>query len=206
MRSKIEELNRAIDDYADEECDEKKVKELSAAGDDAIRDVTDWLEELEQAWDLIKTREILLLDKIRKTVDPFQEEEDRCTFEFLQQVAPLSSLPQKKAVEVLVEELLAPEIQQGLPKPVFSTDEVHSYLLGKFSNLSRTTEEWVQKLEQAAAVRLGGTRHRYSVLVARRSQESGAIPPATHCFAPRLPDDTGDGQGVPGQPGFVHHP
>ena len=151
MLSKIEEMNCAIDAYADEECDKRKVKELSEAGDDAIRNVTGWLEKLEQAWDIIKTRKVLLLDKIRRTVDPFQEEDDdKYIFEFLQ-VAPLNGLPQKKAVEVLVEELLAPEIQQGLPKPVFTTDEVRSYLLGKFGNLSRTIEDWVRKLEQAAA-------------------------------------------------------
>ena len=68
-------------------------------------------------------------------------------------------------MEVLVEELLSPEIQQGLSKPVFTIDEIRSYLLGKFGNLSRTIEVWVQKLEQAAAARLKGTRHRYDALV-----------------------------------------
>ena len=92
-----------------------------------------------------------MLDEIRRNIDPFQEEDDRCVYEFLQQIAPLAGLPQKRAVEILVEELLFPELQQGLPKPVFTVDEVCSYLLGKFGNLTRIIEDWVRELEQASA-------------------------------------------------------
>ena len=100
------------------------------------------------------------MDNIRRKVEPFQEEDDRCIFEFLQQIAPLDGLPQRMAVKMLTEELLAPEIQRRLPKPVFSVDEVRSHLLGEFGNLTRTIEDWVRRLELDAAARLGGTRHR----------------------------------------------
>ena len=112
MRSKIMEMNHAIDAYAVVECDEREIKKLS---DNAISDVTDWLEELEQAWDIIRTRDILLMEEIRRKVELFQEEDNRCIFEFLQQIAPLDGLPHRMAVEMLTEELLAPEIQRGLP-------------------------------------------------------------------------------------------
>ena len=61
-----------------------------------------------------------MMDEIRRNIDPFQEEDDRSVFVFLQQIAPLACLPQKKAAEVLVEELLSSELQQGLPKPVLT--------------------------------------------------------------------------------------
>ena len=48
---------------------------------------------------------------------------------------------------------------------MFSVDEVRSYLLEKFGNLTQIIEDWVLELEQAAAARRGGTRHRYSALV-----------------------------------------
>ena len=83
MRSRIEEMNHAIDAYGDAECNEREIKKLSEEGDNAINDVTDWLEELEQAWDLIRTRDILLIEEFRRKVEPFQEEDDRCIFEFL---------------------------------------------------------------------------------------------------------------------------
>ena len=68
-----------------------------------------------------------MLEGVRKTVDPFQEKDDRCVHEFLQQIAPLAGLPQRRAVEILTEELLSPELQQGLPKPVFTIDEVRLF-------------------------------------------------------------------------------
>ena len=83
MRFTIEEMNHAIDAYADVECNEQEIMQLSEEGDQAISYVTDWLEELEQAWNPIRTRDVLLMDTIRKKVEPFQEEDDRCIFEFL---------------------------------------------------------------------------------------------------------------------------
>ena len=83
MLSKIKEMNCAIDAYIDEECDEREIKKVSETGDTAIRVAIGWLEELEQALDIIRTRDILLLDEIRRNVDPFQEENDRCVIEFL---------------------------------------------------------------------------------------------------------------------------
>ena len=60
---------------------------------------------------------------------------------------------------------------------MFTIDEIRSYLLGKFGNLSRTIEVWVQKLEQAAAARLKGTRHRYDALVsALKTHQKGTGP------------------------------
>ena len=106
-----------------------------------------------------------MLEKIRKNVDPFQENDTRCVYEFLQQTAPLADLPQRRAVEVFTKELLSPELQQGLPKPVFLVDEVRHFLLEKFGNLTIIVEGWVLELEQAAAARRGGTRHRYQALV-----------------------------------------
>ena len=55
------------------ECNEREIERLSEEGDQAINDVTDWLEELEQAWDLIRARDLLLMDGIRRKVEPFQE-------------------------------------------------------------------------------------------------------------------------------------
>ena len=112
MRSMIEEMNHAIDAYADVESNEQEIKQLSEEGDQAISYITDWLEELEQAWNPIRTRDVLLMDTIRKKVEPFQEEDDRCIFEFLQQIAPLDGLPQRMAVEMLTQELLDPETKE----------------------------------------------------------------------------------------------
>ena len=41
MRSMIEEMNHAIDAYADVECNEQEIKQLSEEGDQAISYVTD---------------------------------------------------------------------------------------------------------------------------------------------------------------------
>ena len=98
------------------------------------------------------------MDTIRKKVEPFQEEDDRCIFEFLQQIAPLDGLPQRIAVEMLTQELLDPEIQRRLPKPVFSVDEVRSYLLGEFGNLTQTIEDWRLELDAAACLDTGTTQ------------------------------------------------
>ena len=68
-------------------------------------------------------------------------------------------------MEFLTEELLSPELQRVLLKPVFTVDEVRHFLLEKFGNLTLIVEGWVLELEQAAAARQGGTRHRYHALV-----------------------------------------
>ena len=117
-----------------------------------------------------------MLEKIMKNVDQFQENDTRCVYKFLQQTAPLADLPQRRAVEVMTEELLSPELQQGLPKPVFSVDEVQHFLLEKFGNLTLIVEGWVVELEQAAAARRGGTRHRYQALVSALKLIRGCRP------------------------------
>ena len=66
---------------------------------------------------------------------------------------------------VLVEELLSQELQQDLPKPVFSTEEVWCHLLEKFGNLTLIIEGWVQELERTAVAQKGETRNRYQALV-----------------------------------------
>ena len=73
--------------------------------------------------------------------------------EFLKQTASLEGLTQREALQVFVEELLSPELQQGLPKPVFSLEEVRQYLLDKYGNLILIVEGWVLELKQGAAAR-----------------------------------------------------
>ena len=100
----------AVEAYIDKEDDEDKSEEVNDLMFNAFQEAVNWFEDLEQAWSTIRSREILVLEEIRKNVDPFQERDNRCVYEFLQQIAPLAGLPQKRAVEVLVEELLAPKL------------------------------------------------------------------------------------------------
>ena len=149
--SMIKDLEEAVNAYADEEYDPVEMEKVSVLGEGALQDARKWLEDLDSAFRTIRSREILVLDGIRRNVDSFTENDTRCVYEFLKQIASLEGLAQREAAAVLVEELLSPELQQGLPKPVFSTEEVRCHLLEKFGNLTLIIEGWVLELEQAAA-------------------------------------------------------
>ena len=77
----------------------------------------------------------------------------------------MEGLAQREASVVLVEELLSPELQEDLRKPIFSTVEARCHLLEKFGNLTLIIKGWVQELERTAAARKGGTRNQYQALV-----------------------------------------
>ena len=66
------EVNTAVGAYIDEEYDEGKIEKISGLGENAIQEACDWLDDLEQAWSTIRTREILVLEEMRKNVDTFQ--------------------------------------------------------------------------------------------------------------------------------------
>ena len=120
----IRDLEDAMDAYTAEEYDQDEVDKVYRMGDGVIQKAYKWFEELEEAYHSMRNKEIIILDGIRKAFDPFNVGDSRCVYEFLKQAAPLEGLSRGEALEVFVEELLSPSIQQDLPKPVSSMGEV----------------------------------------------------------------------------------
>ena len=69
-------METAVEAYIDEEDDKEMSEEVNDLMVDAIQEAVNWFEDLEQAWSTIRSREILVLEEIRKNVDPFQERDD----------------------------------------------------------------------------------------------------------------------------------
>ena len=68
----IREVENAVDAFAGEEYDKGEIDKVSGLGEDTIQEAYDWLEDLDQAWNIIWSKEILVLEEIRKNVDHFR--------------------------------------------------------------------------------------------------------------------------------------
>ena len=74
----VNEMETAVEAYIDEEDDEEKSEEVNDLMRNACQEAVDWLIDLRQAWNFIWNRktlvleEILVLEELRKNVDPFQ--------------------------------------------------------------------------------------------------------------------------------------
>ena len=125
-----------------------------------------WFEELDEAYSVMRVKEIQILDVIRTTVDPSTETDTMCVYEFLKQNTPLLNLIEKDAVNVFKEELLSRQLQRLVPKTFTTLRELRLFLVERFRDLDEILEKWIGDLETAASTRQGGTRYRFEALVA----------------------------------------
>ena len=93
--SMIKDLEEAVDAYADEEYDPVEIEKVSVLGEGVILEARKGLEDLDSAFRTMRSREILILEGIRKSIKPFTKEDTRCVYEFLRQIAPLEGLAQR---------------------------------------------------------------------------------------------------------------
>ena len=54
--SLIREVENAVDAYTDEAYDEGEIEKVSGLGEDPIQEADDWLEDLDQAWSIIRSK------------------------------------------------------------------------------------------------------------------------------------------------------
>ena len=78
--SMIKDLEKAVDAYTDEEYDPEEIEKVSVLGEGVILDAQKWLEDLDSAFRTMSSREILILEGIRKNVKPFTKEDTRCVY------------------------------------------------------------------------------------------------------------------------------
>ena len=116
----IRELEEAMDAYPDEEMDQNKVNRIYRFGGIVVRETYEWIDELDEAYSLMRAREIRILDGVRTTVDPFTGADSRCVYEFLKQTKPLMNLTEREAVGLFKEELLSPQPERLVPQTTAS--------------------------------------------------------------------------------------
>ena len=125
----IRELEDMMDNYAEEELDQDEANSICRMGGGVIREAYEWFDELDQAYSVMRVREIQILDGIRTAVDPFTGTDTRCIYEFLKQITPLLDLVEKDAVEVFTQELLSRQLQCVVPRTITTLRELCLFLM-----------------------------------------------------------------------------
>ena len=164
--SMIDNLEEVIDTYADEEPDQQEVDQVYRFGGFVVRESYKWIDEMEENYSILRTKEVLTIDNVRRTTSPFTLMDSRCVYEFLKQTKPLLEVSDSEAVTVFRGEHLSPEVERLIPSDISTLRDLRIYLNGRFGNVWEIVDGWVTELESAASIRKGGTRSRYEALVA----------------------------------------
>ena len=82
-----------------------------------------------------RLQEVIILDKVRSSVELFSENDERCVYEFIKQVNPLRTLMETEAYTVLTEELISKEVHRAMPDYIKTTSQVYRFLLDKLKGV-----------------------------------------------------------------------
>ena len=162
----IPEVQDLMNQYNCRQVDEVKAALAWRFGERFIIEAYEWFDELEEVYQEVQLKEVIILDKVRNTVELFSEKDERCVYQFIKQVNPLKALMETEAYTVLTEEPLTREVQWAMPDYVKTTSQVYRLLLEKFGGIQKTFNKWVNLLEQTAQTRHRGNRTRLEALEA----------------------------------------
>ena len=120
------------------EKDEAKAALAWRFGERFINEAYEWFDEVEEVYNEVRTKEIIILDQIRNNVEMFSENDERCVYEFIKQV---HALMKTEAYTVLTEELLTKNMSREIPSHVTTTTQVYRFLIEKYGRIQQTLEK-----------------------------------------------------------------
>ena len=142
------EVQDLMDEYDHKQKDKIKADEAWGVSERFILEQAyDWIDELEEVYKEVRLDEIIMLDKIRKTMELFSDNDERCVYKFIKQIDPFKNLMKNEAYTVLTKELLTKDVQCAMPNYVKTTQQVYRFLLDKFGGIQKKLEKWVSQLE-----------------------------------------------------------
>ena len=146
----IPQVQTLMNQYDYREKDEAKAALAWRFGESFINEAYEWFDKLEEVYNEVRLKEVIILDNVRNNVELFSENDDRCVYEFIKQVDPLNALMETEAYTVLTKELLTKNVHREMPYHVTKTTQVYRFLLEKYGGIQQTLEKWVTQLEHAA--------------------------------------------------------
>ena len=95
----IPQVQALMDQYDYREKDDVKARRAWKFGERFINEAYEWFDEVEDLYNEVRIKEIIILDQVRNKVEMFSENDERCVYEFIKQVDPLHALMKTEARE-----------------------------------------------------------------------------------------------------------
>ena len=107
----IPEVQDLMNQFDYREKDEVKAALAWGFGEGFIKEAYEWFDKLEEVYQEVRLKEVIIVDKAWSSVELFSENDERCVYKFIKQVDPLRTLMETEAYTVLTEELLTKEVK-----------------------------------------------------------------------------------------------
>ena len=120
----IPEVQALMNQYDYREKDDVKATLAWRFGKRFINEAYEWFDELEEVYQEVRLQEVIVLEKVRNSVELFSENDKRCVYEFIKQLDPLKGLMETEVYTVLTEELLTKEVRRVMPEYITTMSQV----------------------------------------------------------------------------------